>query len=174
MKTRFSIPTMLICCFLMLQCSQTRNSAQTTAPAAQEKGKDAQLSNLQFSDLNGNPMKLEDFAGKPVFLNFWATWCGPCVSEMKSIEAASKQFEGKITFLALSSEPTKTIQGYLKNNPFTFKFAHLDVSYLDVYVAALPTTWLLNAKGEIVATERGFRNWNDRTSVAQLQDLLLK
>lgn len=172
MKTQFSIPTMLICCFLTLQCSQTRNSAQTTAPAAAEK--DSQLAKLQFSDLNGSPMKLEDFAGKPVFLNFWATWCGPCVSEMKSIEAASKQFEGKITFLALSSESTKTIQNYLKNNPFTFKFAHLDVSYLDVYVAALPTTWLINADGKIVATERGFRNWSDRSSVAQLQELLSK
>ena len=174
MNSRFSIPTALLCCVLLLQCSQTRNSPQTTAPASPNKEKDAPLRNLVFSDLNGNPMKLEDFAGKPIFLNFWATWCGPCVSEMKSIEAVSKQFDGKITFLALSSESTKTIEGYLKNNPFSFKFAHLDVSYLDVYVAALPTTWLINSEGKIVATERGFRNWNDRSSVAQLQDLLTK
>jgi len=135
---------------------------------------DERLAKITMTDLEGKPLSLSDFAGKPVFLNFWATWCGPCVSEMKSIELASQQFKNDIVFLAASSETPAQIQAYLKKNPFSFKFVQLKVSYLDVYVVKLPTTFLINGKGELVSEEEGFRDWNDPGNLEKLKSLVKK
>lgn len=127
-----------------------------------------------MSDLDGKPLSMADFNGKPLFLNFWATWCGPCVSEMASIEKIAQQYAGKINFLALSNETPAQIRTYLKKNNFTFQFAKLDVSYLDVFVVALPTTLLIDAKGNVVEEIEGFRNWSSAGSLKKLDALLEK
>jgi Peroxiredoxin len=127
-----------------------------------------------MTDLEGKPVQLSDFAGKPVFLNFWATWCGPCVSEMASIERASQQFKDQIVFLAISNETPAQIQSYVKRNKLSFKFGKLEGSYLDVYVVALPTTMLIDANGKIVSEEEGFRDWSSQSSMEKLKALLGK
>jgi thiol-disulfide isomerase/thioredoxin len=132
------------------------------------------IARLNMTDLDGKPVKLSDFAGKPVFLNFWATWCGPCVGEMQSIEKASQQFKDEIVFLAVSNEPVATIQSYLKKNKFSFQFGHLEGSYVNVFVVALPTTLLIDASGQVVKEEEGFRNWSSAASLDMLKELLKK
>ncbi len=125
-----------------------------------------------MTDFEGNPINLKDFAGKPIFLNFWATWCGPCVNEMPSVEKASQQFKDDIVFLAVSDESPALIKSYVKKNKFSFKFGHLDVSYLDVYVMVLPTTLLIDAKGQLVEEEEGFRDWMSAESQEKLKSLV--
>lgn len=132
---------------------------------------DERLAKIHMTDLSGKPVSLSDFAGKPVFLNFWATWCGPCVSEMKSIELVSQRFKNDIVFLAASTEPPAAVQSYLQKHPYTFKFVQLKVNYLDLYVVKLPTTFLLNKRGELVAEEEGFRDWNDVANIEKLSAL---
>jgi thiol-disulfide isomerase/thioredoxin len=107
-------------------------------------------------------------------LNFWATWCGPCVSEMGSIEKASQQFKDEIVFLALSNESASLIKSYVKRNKFSFKFGRLEGSYLDVYVVSLPTTILIDAQGQVVEEEEGFRNWTSPSSLEKLKSLVKK
>ncbi|MFN0173796.1 MAG: TlpA family protein disulfide reductase [Saprospiraceae bacterium] len=132
------------------------------------------LAKIKMTDLEGKPVSLSDFAGKPIFLNFWATWCGPCVSEMGSIEKVSQQFKDQIVFLAVSNESPALIKSYLKKNKFSFNFARLEVTYLDVYVVSLPTTMLIDAKGQLVEEEVGFRNWASPGSIEKLQMLTKK
>lgn len=127
-----------------------------------------------MTGLDGQAMSLNNFAGKPVFLNFWATWCGPCVSEMGSIEKASKQFKDEIVFLAVSNEAPSLIKSYVKKNKLSFNFAHLDVTYLDVYVTVLPTTLLIDRNGQIVEEEAGYRDWTSPDSMEKLESLLKK
>jgi thiol-disulfide isomerase/thioredoxin len=127
-----------------------------------------------MTDLEGSPINLKDFAGKPIFLNFWATWCGPCVNEMPSVEKASKRFKDDIVFLAVSDESPALIKSFVKKNKYSFKFGHLDVSYLDVYVMVLPTTLLIDAKGQLVEEEEGFRDWMSPDSQEKLESLAKK
>ncbi|MBK6996049.1 MAG: TlpA family protein disulfide reductase [Lewinellaceae bacterium] len=98
-----------------------------------------------MTDLEGKPVSLSRFCRKTRFLNFWATWCGPCVSEMGSLKSFPA-VQDQIVFLAVSNESPALIKSYLKNK-FSFNFAHLDVTYLDVYVVSLPTTMLIDGKG---------------------------
>lgn len=158
-------------CLFCWQCSPPRESSRTSEKPADPTDR---MARLAMTDLNGKPVKLTDFAGKPVFLNFWATWCGPCVSEMQSIEKASQQFKDQIVFLALSNEPVPTIQSYLNKNKFSFQFGHLEGSYLNMFVVALPTTLLLDKNGQIVSEEEGFRNWSSPGSIKMLEELLEK
>lgn len=149
-----------------IQCS---SSKQAITPPAKPSNFNERLAKIKMTDLDGKPVNLQDFTGKPIFLNFWATWCGPCVSEMGSIEKVSQQFKDDIVFLAVSNESPALIKSYLKKNKFSFKFARLDVSYLDVYVVSLPTTMLIDGKGQLVEEEEGFRDWSSASSVEKLK-----
>jgi thiol-disulfide isomerase/thioredoxin len=153
------------------QCSGPKETVKAPEKPADPNDR---IARLNMTDLDGKPVKLSDFAGKPVFLNFWATWCGPCVGEMQSIEKASQQFKDEIVFLAVSNEPVATIQSYLKKNKFSFQFGHLEGSYVNVFVVALPTTLLIDASGQVVKEEEGFRNWSSAASLDMLKELLKK
>ncbi len=161
----------LLLTLFALQCSGPKSTASLPAKPADPN---EILAKVKISDLEGKPMSMKDFAGKPVFLNFWATWCGPCVSEMASIQKASQQFKDEIVFLAVSTEAPALIKSYLKKNKFSFKFAHLDVNYPDVYVVVLPTTMLIDAKGQLVSEEEGFRDWASPGSIEKLNALVKK
>jgi len=166
-----SLQFLLLLTLFAVQCSAPRQSA---APVSKAASSDERIALVKITDLEGTPVSLADFKGKPVFLNFWATWCGPCVSEMASIEKAAQQFKDDIVFLAVSNESPALIKSYLKKNKFSFRFAHLDVTYLDVYVVALPTTFLIDATGQLVEEEEGFRNWSSPGSLDKLSALVKK
>jgi thiol-disulfide isomerase/thioredoxin len=57
---------------------------------------------LELHDLKGAPHKLEDYQGKPVVLNFWATWCTPCAAEMPLLNEMQERYKGKVVFIAAS------------------------------------------------------------------------
>jgi thiol-disulfide isomerase/thioredoxin len=171
LKKSFALAIFLsLCC---LHCSTQKNAVAARRQADEIPG-DERLRRIKMSELDGKALSMADFKGKPVFLNFWATWCGPCVSEMASIEKVSQQYGEKITFLALSNESPQLIRNYLQKNTLTFHFARLDVSYLDVFVIALPTTLLIDAEGNIVEEIEGFRDWSSAGSRKKLDDLLAK
>jgi len=166
-----SLRYLLLLSVFAIQCSGPKS---TTDLPAKPADRNESLAKVKISDLDGKPMSLKDFAGKPIFLNYWATWCGPCVSEMASIEKASRQFKDEIVFLAVSNESPALIKSYLKKNKFSFNFAHLDVNYPDVYVVVLPTTMLIDANGQVVEEEEGYRDWADAESVEKLRALVKK
>ena len=130
------------------------------------------LEKLGLSELSGQVIHLRDSIGKPIFLNFWATWCGPCRSEMATIDSISHQFKDEIIFLLASNEDTIKIQSYLSENKFDLHFIHLDISYLDAYVVELPTTFLIDRNGQLVSEEEGFRIWTDRGNVEKLSKIV--
>lgn len=158
----------LLLSIISVHCSSQKQSVATPAKPSNFEDR---IAKLKLIDLEGKTVNLKDYAGKPIFLNFWATWCGPCVSEMGSIEKASQQFKDEIVFLAVSNETPALIKSYQKRNKFSFNFVRLDGSYLDAYVVVLPTTMLINAKGEMVEEEEGFRSWNSPECIAKLKAL---
>ena len=139
-------------------CHTTR-PVPPASPAEESSGLSARLQKIRFTDLDGNTRTLQDFAGKPVFLNFWATWCGPCRMEMPDIEQAYQKYKDEIHFLAVSTEDLSKISAYQQNNQLHFDFARLDLDYIEVYVVKLPTTMLIDRTGRLVADEEGARRW---------------
>jgi len=171
MLTEKILRIFLVLSIFTAYCSVPKPTTQPTAePMALSL--DERFTNVRLTDLEGKAIALSDYAGKPVFLNFWATWCGPCIGEMPTIESAYKQFKDEIVFVAVSNEPASTIKSWLKKNPYSFEFIRIEGSFLDAYVVSLPTTMLLDRKGRLVTEEVGYRYWTSRHSVELLQSLL--
>ena len=108
-------------------------------------------------DKQGNPVKLSDFKGKPIVLNFWASWCGPCKSEMPDFEKAYKELGGRVQFLMVNAtdgyqETMDSASAYIESTGYTFPvFYDTQQTALNAYgIYAFPTTFFINEKGELV------------------------
>ncbi len=108
---------------------------------------------ITVQTLDAQTVKLSDFQGKPVMLNFWATWCGPCTAEMKNIEAVYQKHNDKdFVILGINQgEGTETIKGYAELWKLNFRLVRdADDNASRLYnVRALPTTIFIDAQGKI-------------------------
>ena len=108
-------------------------------------------------DREGNAVNFSDFAGKPVVINFWATWCGYCVKEMPSFEKAYQEYGDEVVFMMIN-----VTDGYKENKEDAVKFIEEkgysfpvyydeDLSAVMAYgTSSLPATAFINAEGEVV------------------------
>lgn len=127
--------------------------------------KDADIERVKLTELNGDPIKLSEFKGKIVFINFWATWCGPCIKEMPTIEAAQNSLKDEnVVFLIASNEDTEEIEDFQKNRPFKFHYVRL-LNMEELKIPALPTTHIYGPDGNLRFSESGSRDWNESTNL---------
>ena len=125
---------------------------------------------IQLKDLSGKTVNPGLYSGKTIFINFWATWCKPCLEEMPSIQAARDKLEKEnIVFLMASDEPADDIEQFKAEK-------HFDLTYLRIEnmealnIVGLPTTMIFNASGKQAFSKMGFRNWDSPENI----DLLLQ
>ena len=113
-------------------------------------------------DLEGNEVHLTDFFGKPIIVNFWASWCGPCKMEMPDFDAAYNTYKDDIVFLMVnmtdgSRETVEVASQFIADSGYTFP-VYYDTQYsaaITYSVASLPTSYFLNSQGELVAHAKG-------------------
>jgi DsbE subfamily thiol:disulfide oxidoreductase len=127
-------------------------------------------------DLAGKVTRMEDFRGKVVLLNLWATWCPPCVEEMPTLEALSKKMAGRdFVLLAVSQDETPSnVKPWIQNHGFTFPVL-LDVRGqvgADLGITGYPETFIVDRNGRIVHHHVGYRNWMEPSIVAALERLM--
>lgn len=132
--------------------------------------------NLQVKDLNGKMMNMSDYKGKVIFLNFWATWCMPCVAELPGINKLHNQFkEDDIAFLLISNEKIEKVKAYHQKKKYEVPFHIIDNDgrIPNIYFSpSIPTTFIINKKGEIVKTSVGAEDWDNDDFVQELRELL--
>ena len=128
---------------------------------------------FHFTTLSGQTIDITTFRGKPVIVNFWATWCPTCLNEMPAILDLVQSFEGRVILLAISSDHTpEDINRFLKKQPEEIKAA-LDQDYIkvvfdenraithDIFLTErYPETIILSPKGEMIRKIVGGFEWN--------------
>ncbi len=138
---------------------------------------DTKAPNFYLEDLNGKKLELKNFTRKVIFLNFWATWCGPCKEEMPSMETLYQQFKEKdFVFLSISVdfEGKKAVKEFIQKNRYTFPVL-LDpkCSVLDLYeVKRIPTSIIIDKNGKVIGRATGPKNWKSH-EVTSLFDILI-
>ena len=113
-------------------------------------------------DADGNSVSLSDFRGKPVVLNFWASWCGYCVAEMPSFDKVNTELGGDVHFLMVnvtdgSSETIDSAKEFISSGEYAFPvYYDTDLGAAMAYGAfSLPQTYFIDADGNLVAGARG-------------------
>ena len=131
---------------------------------------------VRLADTNGDIMALSDFSGKVVFLNFWATWCRSCVSEMADMQTLHQKLKGKpFAMVAINiKESPSHVRNFIKNKSLTFTtlLDPIGETLGQLGVRALPTTLILDKYGNLVEMIIGPRNWSSRTSLAKFKHLI--
>lgn len=113
--------------------------------------------------LDGEPSSFEEFRGRPVFLNVWATWCAPCVAEMPGIERLFRSLEDDdVALVLVSSESSSTVREFLEREKLELPILLSNEAVPAEFAAAgLPATFVIDSEGRILFRHVGAADWDD-------------
>ena len=138
-------------------------SPDTSAPAAQPL---RDLSGIQFKDINGKITDLGDLKGKVIFLNFWATWCPPCIAEMPGVNKLYERFknDSDIVFILADADGNLTkSQKFMQRKKFALPVFAVASEVPEVlFQGSLPTTVVFDKQGRIMYNEAGAANYGNQ------------
>jgi thiol-disulfide isomerase/thioredoxin len=135
--------------------------------------------NFKIKELNGNVIDFKSFKGKTIFLNIWATWCGPCRIEMPSIQKLyDKVDKENVVFIMLAVDDRKDfdkVVNFVKEKQYTFPI-YVPHEFLpeQLMVRIIPTTFVINPDGKIASKESGAANYDTEEFKTFLEGLMGK
>ena len=130
-----------------------------------------QFESLQLKTLTGLKVSPVAFKGEKVFLNFFATWCGPCIRELPSLEAAQEALRNEpVHFFLISDEPVSVLKRFEQTYGTRLTILHSEKKLPDLKIVTVPTSYLLNGKGETVFKKTGEENWASDAMIEKLRN----
>lgn len=146
----------------------------TTVP--QDPGENVLSQNIpvksDYEDINGNPVALHDFKGKRVILNYWATWCRPCIAEMPSMLRAQEMLgRNDYVFVLASDQDWETIKGFQQRTGYGFTFLKFNGSLAAQQIHALPASFIYNSAGDFQFRVAGARTWDAPENIEELKNI---
>jgi thiol-disulfide isomerase/thioredoxin len=140
-------------------CSAPPVSAQDELPRLRFVRDPDPAPAFDLKTLDGKELKLEDYRGKVILLNFWATWCGPCRAEIPTLIALQKQYKDRLQVigLAVDEDDESFVQKFVTSEAINYPVAITPPETRIAYggIAALPTVFVINAEGGIVQKHVG-------------------
>jgi peroxiredoxin len=131
---------------------------------------------FQLKDLDGNTVRLSDFKGKIVFLNFWTTWCPECRYEMPLMQKLYTHFKGRdFAMVAINmNEPAAIVEKYFRVNKLTFITLLDSINELGgpFGIRGIPTTFIIDRDGGIIGRALGSRRWDSKNSITLFEHLI--
>lgn len=138
------------------------------------------LADFTFIDESGKVLKISDFKGKVVFINFWATWCPPCIAELPSIQQLHDEFNDhpEVVFVLLNEDDVRhftagKVSAFMKKHHYSVPVYRLH-SNVDIhfYAGSLPTTIVLDKQGRVRYRKEGFADYGSERFSRDIKALL--
>lgn len=132
---------------------------------------------FSLKNLDGDSVRLEQLRGDYILLNFWATWCPPCINEMPSMEQLQQKYKGRgfqVVAISLDKEPREKVAAFVARLKLTFPIL-LDPDGIvsEPYGAnELPSTYILDPEGRVIAAAKGERDWFGEEAISYFDELL--
>jgi thiol-disulfide isomerase/thioredoxin len=160
--------TIIISLLLLGACKEKSKPEQKAEQESSAKS-NSEFDNIKLTELDGTPIDLHQYKNKTIFINFWATWCGPCVQEMPSIQKAKTELKDEdVLFLFASNEETEVIETFKQKQSYDFHYVKVE-NLEQLKIMALPATYIFNAERKLVFSEMGYRKWDNKNNI----DLIL-
>lgn len=150
----------------LAQRHEPEKSLQVTeeakADSEQAEENTTKAPDFSMTDRSGQPRNLQSFVGKPIVLNFWASWCGPCKMELPDFQAAYEEYDGEVEFLMVNMadgmrETKEKALEFMESEGYTLPvyFDSLQSGAYAYSVYSLPTIYFIDKEGNIVAGAEG-------------------
>lgn len=131
---------------------------------------------FELKDTDGNVIKLTDFKGKIVFLDFWASWCPPCRNSIPAIKELHEKYSKNenVVILAINSgEKLSTVQEFAKKQGITYKVLLSDQKTSENYgINSIPAFFIIDKKGNIIKQYKGFYKGLEKEWEKEISSLL--
>ena len=159
--------------FVKVHLTRLISSSPNTITATEQK----KLSTYQWQlvDATGKRVSLEDYKGKIIIINFWATWCPPCIAEMPSMQKLYADYQLKIVFLFVTTDSFERANAFLvKENLNLPVYQSVSNPPLEMESSTIPATYLIDKHSNVVMEKIGAADWNSDALRENLDELLKK
>ena len=124
-------------------------------------------------DSQGNYHEFSELNDKPVFLNFWATWCPPCVGEMPSIQELYDTYGDEVNFVLVTNEIPEVVTNFMEQNDYQNLPVYFAMQAPPAFASqALPTTFIIGKDGKVWVKKKGAARWNSGKTKSLLEQLI--
>jgi thiol-disulfide isomerase/thioredoxin len=128
----------------------------------------------QLKDATGKTVSLEAYKGKIIFINFWATWCPPCIAEMPSIQKLYGDYQDKMVFLFVTTDSFEKANAFMIKEKLTLPvYQSVTNPPVEMDSNTIPATYLIDKEGNIIISKIGAADW-DSDSFREKLDLYIK
>jgi thiol-disulfide isomerase/thioredoxin len=127
----------------------------------------------ELEDMDSITFNFETQKGEVVFLNFWATWCPPCVAEMPSLQKLHDAYKDKVTFMFVAQDEPERVSKFLKKKGYDLPVYYSRTQRPDVLTSkTIPTTYIIDRHGKIILAEVGSTDWYSEETRRILDNLI--
>lgn len=176
----------IIAIVLLLLIPQTRKPIQVflnkgialvVKPSPIDDSKRKTLTNYHWKlkSVEGETFNLDSVKGKVIVVNFWATWCPPCIAEMPSLEALYRNYASNddVVFLFVSNEDSNKLYEFMVHNNYSFPVYKPLTQYPSEFnVSSIPRTFVIGKTGDIVIDKSGAADWDSDVVKSTIESLL--
>ena len=159
--------------FVKIQLNRLIAFSPKTIPIQDQK----MLSSFQWRlrDANGKEVFFKDYKGKIIFINFWATWCPPCIAEMPSLQKLYNDYQDKVVFLFVTTDSFDKANNFLKKEKLNLPvYQSISNPPLEMESTTIPATYVIDKQGNIIVVKIGTAQWNSDSFREKLDDYFKK